>query len=86
MLSLVDCIAFSGLTPEQLEVVAHFKRIPTVVAAEWAESVLDCDGGCAEIEQALEEEIALARRNHRTCAETWRIALAQFRTTHGGRA
>lgn len=82
MLSLVDCIAFSGLTPDQLEAVACHKHVPVIVAAEWAETALDSSDGTHEVEIALAEEARLAASHHLDCAESWDRALDEFRRQH----
>lgn len=82
MLSLIDCIAFSGLTPEQLDAVACFKHVPTIVAAEWAETMLDAPSGCAEVEAALAAEARMAHDHHLSCAESWDRGLMEFRRAH----
>ncbi|WP_173974508.1 hypothetical protein [Magnetospirillum sp. LM-5] len=82
MLSLVDCIAFSGLTPEQVDSVACFKHIPTIVAAEWAEEVLDRPDGPAEIEAVLEAEAKLACDHHLAIAADCAHGLCEFRLAH----
>lgn len=82
MLSLTDCVAFSGLTPEQLDAVACFKHVPTVVAAEWAETVLDQPDGCAQVEAALEAEVKLAHDHHLTSETAWEHGLEDFRADH----
>ena len=82
MLSLVDCIAFSGLTPDQLQAVACHKHVPVIVAAEWAENALDSLDGTHEVETALVEEAQLAADHHLACADCWDRALAEFRREH----
>jgi alkylhydroperoxidase family enzyme len=82
MLSLEDCIAFSGLTPDQLEAVACFKHVPVIVAAEWAETALTSRDGTHEVETALAEEAKLAASHHLGCAECWNKALSEFRKQH----
>lgn len=82
MLSLVDCIAFSGLTPTQLDAIACHRHIPAIVAAEWAETMLERAEGCAEVEAALAEEVALARDHHLSCAEEWARGLDEFHRAH----
>lgn len=82
MLSLVDCIAFSGLTPDQLEAVACYKHVPVIVAAEWAETVLDEPRGAEQVEAMLASEVMLASTHHLPCAECWSRALADFHTAH----
>lgn len=80
MLTLEDCMDFSGLTPDQLDAVARHNHMPAVIAAEWAETVLDREGGVRLIEAALIEEVAAARAHgDARCAERYRQALLQFR-------
>lgn len=78
MLSLEDCIAFSGLTRDQLDAVACFKHLPPVIAAEWAETMLDTPGGCDELDWILAEEAGVARRRHLPCAGAWCTAAKRF--------
>ncbi|MGE4279832.1 MAG: hypothetical protein AB7G62_09620 [Magnetospirillum sp.] len=82
MLSLTDCVAFSGLTPEQLDAVACFKHVPTVVAAEWAETVLDQPDGCDQVEAALQAEVQLAHDHHLETEQAWEHGLDDFRHEH----
>lgn len=82
MLSLVDCIAFSGLTPDQVDAVACFKHVPPIIAAEWAEGVLETEAGRAEVEAILAAEVALAHDHHLPRERAWADGLCQFRAEH----
>lgn len=82
MLSLVDCIAFSGLTPEQVDAVACFKHVPPIIAAEWAEGALESPQGCHEVEAMLTVEAALAHAHHLSSEHDWTEALTAFRASH----
>lgn len=82
MLSLVDCIAFSGLTPDQLEAVACHRHVPVIVAAEWAETELDKPHGAETVEDVLAMEVKLANAHHLPCAASWINALAEFHVSH----
>lgn len=82
MLSLVDCIAFSGLTPDQIEAVACYKHMPIIVAAEWAVTTMDEPEGVDAVENMLAEEAELANERHLACAAAWMTALAEFRRSH----
>ncbi len=82
MLALIDCIAFSGLTPEQVDALAHHHHIPAIVAAEWAETVMETRQGVEQVEDALAAEAMVATQNHLSCEADFTLALAQFRTTH----
>lgn len=81
MLSLTDCVAFSGLTPDQLDAVACFKHVPTVVAAEWAETVLEQPDGCEQVEAVLDAEVRLAHDHHLPTEQAWEQGLQEFRST-----
>lgn len=83
MLTIQDCIAFSGLTQEQLEAVAHHQHLPDVVAAEWAETMLEDERGVRRIEAALYEEVAHARCRHDPdCMRRYQRALEDFLRDH----
>lgn len=83
MLTLQDCIAFSGLTPEQLEAVADYKHLPDVVAAEWAEGALETPRGCKEVEAMLLLEIeAACAHGDQVCAARYRHGLEEFLKAH----
>ncbi|HVI52101.1 MAG TPA: hypothetical protein VM661_12885 [Candidatus Sulfotelmatobacter sp.] len=66
MLSLQDCIGFSGLTPEQLEAIADHEHLELIIAAEWAEQTLDRSDGEELVEQMLTEEVAYCASHHKT--------------------
>lgn len=82
MLTLEDCIAFSGLTGDQVDAVARHRHIPAIVAAEWAECLLATEDGCNAVEAALIEEAVRATAHHRACAGAWCRGLAEFRHAH----
>lgn len=80
MLSLTDCVAFSGLTADQLDAIADHQHLPAVLAAEWAETILDRMEGWRLVEAMLTEEAAIAGcRGNRDCAERYRLGLEEFR-------
>ncbi|MDO8606584.1 MAG: hypothetical protein Q7R40_08615 [Phaeospirillum sp.] len=82
MLSLEDCIAFSGLTREQVDAVACHEHLPLIIIAEWAESMLETEDGCTMVEAILAEEVAAAGIHHRDRADEWSHALEDFRREH----
>ena len=57
MLTLQDCIGFSGLTADQLEAVADHEHMDLIIAAEWAEATLDRPEGEEMVERMLAEEV-----------------------------
>jgi len=65
MLTLQDCIGFSGVTPEQLEAIADHEHLEMVVAAEWAECMLDRPNGCEIVEHVLADQVAHCRAHGR---------------------
>ncbi|MBI3447036.1 MAG: hypothetical protein HY055_17130 [Magnetospirillum sp.] len=82
MLSLEDCIAFSGLTPEQVDAVACHEHLPLILVAEWAEAVLEAEGGCARVAAILAEEVEVAPFHHKDRVESWKHGLEEFRRDH----
>lgn len=82
MLSLEDCIAFSGLTVNQLDAVACHEHLPLIIVAEWAETVLAAADGCTRVAAILAEEVEEAPHHHKDRAADWAEALAQFRRDH----
>ena len=82
MLSLDDCIAFSGLTSEQVDAVACFKHVPPIIAAEWAEEALESVEGVVQVEHMLEAEATLAADHHLADADDWKHGLDDFRQAH----
>ncbi|CAA7625148.1 conserved hypothetical protein [Candidatus Terasakiella magnetica] len=82
MLSLEDCIAFSGLTPQQLDAVACHEHLPLIIVAEWAETTLEMPDGCARVEAILAEEVIAAGLHHKDRLQDWSLGLEQFRREH----
>jgi hypothetical protein len=80
MLTLTDCVAFSGLTRDQLEAVADHQHLPTILAAEWAETMLERIEGWRLVEAVLTEEASIAScRGDGECANRYRSGLEEFR-------
>lgn len=80
MLTLQDCIAFCGLTEDQLEAIARHQHLADVVAAEWAENMLATEAGRGIIESILCDEIACARaRGDLRRARRYEAGLGAFR-------
>jgi hypothetical protein len=85
MLTLRDCIDFSGLTDEQLEAVARHEHLSLVVAAEWVEEMAECDEGCRKLAAILAEELADERKMREFgLAGHTRHALMEFLASHPG--
>jgi hypothetical protein len=85
MLTLRDCIDFSGLTEEQLEAVARHEHLPLVLAAEWVEEMAEDNVGCRKLAAILAEELAEERRLREFgLAAHTRHALLEFLASHPG--
>jgi hypothetical protein len=56
MISMDDCIGFSGLNAEQVDLVAHRMHMHPVIASEWIEAILEQPGGQALVECFLVDE------------------------------
>jgi hypothetical protein len=83
MLTLNDCIGFSGLTEEQLEAVAKHEHLPMILAAELVEDEVDTPEGCLHIESMITDEVVFeVKHGHPESAERYRHGLAEFINTH----
>jgi hypothetical protein len=61
MITLEDCIAFCGATEEVVLVIAEHERIPEIVAASLASSLLSVANGTAEIRDMIVDNIRQAQ-------------------------
>lgn len=61
MLTMQDCIAFCGMDADEVEALAAFERLPTIVAAEWTARELGSTHGRAHVIAILEERAGEAR-------------------------
>ena len=83
MLTLQDCIGFSGLTPDQLEAVADHEHMDMIIAAEWAEVTLDQPEGEELVERMLAEEVAHCESRHLgDRVDRYQAGLEQFHKQH----
>jgi hypothetical protein len=82
MLTLDDCIAFSGLTAEQIDSIARHEHLPPIIVAEWAEGAVETRDGCRLVTAILAEEAEIAASHHLSCAGDCRRALKEFRQAH----
>lgn len=79
MLSVHDCIAFSGLTADQLDAVAFHQGLSPVLAAEWAGTVLDRPDGPSVIETTIAAAARHARASgHDRRADRFEAGLCEF--------
>ena len=60
MLTLEDCIALSGLTPEEIAAIAEHEHIPSILAAELGEYLVETPDGRKRIRAFIRDDIAAA--------------------------
>ena len=61
MITLEDCIAFCGLSEEVVLVIAERERIPEIVAAALASSMLSLENGAEKIRNMIVDSIREAQ-------------------------
>ncbi len=61
MITLEDCIAFCGLTEEVVLVIAEHERIPEIVAASLASSMLSVENGAEKVRNMIVDNIREAQ-------------------------
>ncbi len=60
MITLGDCIGMSGLTEDELQVIAEHEHVPIVVAAEVGFKLLQTPKGIYTLRQYILESLELA--------------------------
>jgi hypothetical protein len=63
MLTLADCVAFCGLSEDELQLVADHEHLPLVVAAELAADLLKTAKGTYLIRSYMLDQLAKAAAN-----------------------
>ncbi len=83
MVTLEDCIAFSGLTEAEVLALAEHEHIPEIAAAALAEYLLKQRNGTDKVHAMIVEDIraALHRGDHAHARELF-AALRHFLETH----
>ena len=83
MLTRDDCIAFSGLTEEELEAIAEHEHIPLIIATELGSYLTRSDEGIPCIKRMMLDDIAhhLARGEIER-AQHLSVVLNQFDRNH----
>jgi hypothetical protein len=81
--TLQDCIALSGLEPEEVAGIAEHEHMPEIAAAALAHYLLHQDGGPTRIRDMLVEDVRSAlRRRDRAHARALLAALRHFLAAH----
>lgn len=83
MISLEDCIALCGLTPEEITAVAEHEHVPEVAATALARYLLNSNHGQEDIRNMIVDDIRMAIDDGRiTHAAELFSALRHFLETH----
>jgi hypothetical protein len=83
MITLEDCIAFCGLTHEEVQALAEHEHIPEIAAAALAEYLLKQRRGPEKIHEMIVEDIRAAlHRGDRKHAHELFGALRHYLSTH----
>jgi hypothetical protein len=83
MISIEDCIAFSGLTREEVDAIGEHEHIPEAVAAAVASTILRTEAGPREIREMIVDDIrASAAGGHMRHAGELLRALRHFMAAH----
>jgi hypothetical protein len=71
MITIEDCIAFCGLTEQEVLAIAEHEHIPEAAAAALAEYLLNCPKGAGQIRDMICDDIrtALDRGDNKHAAE-----------------
>ena len=83
MISIEDCIAFCGLTEEEVLALAEHEHIPEIAAAALGRYLLDQKDGCQAIRRMIVDDIrgAMSRGDEPHAAELM-SALRHFLAEH----
>lgn len=60
MIALEDCVAFCGLTAEEVAAIAEHEHLPEVAAAALAQYLLNADHGPEQIRDMIRDDIRAA--------------------------
>ena len=83
MITLEDCIAFCGLSREEVQALAEHEHIPEIAAAAFAEYLLKQRRGAEKIHEMIVEDIRAAlHRGDRKHAHELFGALRHYLDTH----
>lgn len=83
MLTLEDCIALSGLTPEEIAAIAEHEHIPDIVAAELGRYLVETPDGCKCIRAFIRDDIGAAEvRGDRDKVLRLKLCLRHFIEHH----
>ncbi len=83
MISLEDCIAFCGLTEDEVLAIAEHEHVPQIAATAIGEHLLGQEHGAETIRDMMIDDIRMALgRDDRAHADELRMTLAHFLDAH----
>ena len=83
MITLEDCIAFCGLTEEEVLAIAEYEHIPEIAATALAEYLLSQEHGIEKVRDMIVDDIRQAQvRGDRGHVLTLLHVLHHFLKTH----
>jgi len=83
MISLEDCIAFSGLTEEEVLAIAEHEHLPEIAATALAEYLLSGERGAEQVRDMIVDDIREAQhRADKAHVQTLLHVLHHFLKTH----
>jgi hypothetical protein len=86
MITLNDCIAFLGLTEEEIDAIAEHEHVPAMIATELAAYMLESEDGERMIRRMIIDDIMHARRvGNDEHVETLTQVMKHFVATHPDR-
>ncbi|NBN62975.1 hypothetical protein [Pannonibacter tanglangensis] len=84
MISLIDCIALSGLDEAEVRALAEHEHLPDIAAAALGAYLLHLPHGPERVQRMIEEDIRAAlERSDRAHARDLFMALRHFLKEHG---
>jgi len=83
MITLEDCIAFSGLTKQEVDAIAEHEHVPEIAAAAMARYLLKEPHGAEKIGDMIRDDIhAALNRDDRDHASELLMVLRHFLDVH----
>lgn len=87
MISFQDCVAFLGLTDDEVDAIAEHEHVPPMIAAELAAYLCESEDGERMIERMILDDILHAQNSGNTSrAETLTLTMKHFVATHPRRS
>jgi hypothetical protein len=78
MLTIEDCIALSGLSPEEVTALAEHEHMPEIAAAELGQYLVRTEGGRRRLRAAIRDDLAAAM----AAGDSERIAALRLALRH----